>query len=293
MRTISTWILCLGLAFLPVVGEQSASRFQISADTPSEIWHDIATSVRAATAATIAIVLAGSFLSLQSLDAITNTEAPRSYIATARVAIAQAPHGAVIVDTPTPVMIMNAYFFHPSGNTSYVIGAMARDNPARHLSWIVSPRGVVPDPMIFDDEGRLRAATIAGPSSGPPPQGQHCWRVTTGGASIPVPARLFRWSWTVRLGYAGPATVLAVRFGRFGGKWTEVTLPAGAGAVYVPLQGEGNEVTVRLAGTAPAVLGSAPGRARIAPAMCLTGVTVGTWQPAPSGPVFPAAPVPG
>ena len=55
-------------------------------------------------------------------------------------------------------------------------------------------------------------------------------------------------------------TVLAVRFGRFGGKWTEVTLPAGAGAVYVPLQGEGNEVTVRLAGTAPAVLGSAPQR---------------------------------
>jgi hypothetical protein len=27
--------------------------------------------------------------------------------------------------------------------------------------------------------------------------------------------------------------------------------------------------------------------------MCLTGVTVGTWQPAPSGPAFPAAPVPG
>ena len=72
-----------------------------------------------------------------------------------------------------------------------------------------------------------------------------------------------------------------------------MTLPAGARAVYVPLQGEGNEVTVRLAGTAPAVLGSAPGRARIAPAMCLTGVTVGTWQPAPFGPAFPAAPVPG
>ena len=49
----------------------------------------------------------------------------------------------------------------------------------------------------------------------------------------------------------------------------------------------------RLAGATPAVLGSAPTPAGIAPPICLTGVTVGTWQPAPSGPVFPAAPVPG
>jgi hypothetical protein len=286
----SVLALCLGLAFLPLAGEQSAPRFRVSADTPPEIWHDFATAVRAATAATIAIFLAGSFWSLQSLDAITNAGAPRSYIATARVAIARAPHGALIVDTPTPAMIMNFYFFHPSGNTSYVIGAMAPRDPAGHLSWSASPRGVVHNPMIFDNKGRLRAARIAGPSSGPPPQGQHCWSVTTGGTSIPVHARLFRWSWTVRLDYAGPAAVLALRFG---GKWTEVTLPAGAHAVYVPLPGAGNEVTVRLAGAAPSPAGLAPPPAGIAPAMCLTGVTVGTWQPAPSGPSFPAAPVPG
>jgi hypothetical protein len=106
----------------------------------------------------------------------------------------------------------------------------------------------------------------------------------------------------VRLDYAGPAAALALRFGgnvRFagnvgsGGRWTAVTLPAGAHAIYVPLLGAGSEITIRLAGTAPAVLGSAPRPPGIAPAMCLTGVTVGTWQPAPSGPVFPAAPVPG
>jgi hypothetical protein len=57
--------------------------------------------------------------------------------------------------------------------------------------------------------------------------------------------------------------------------------------------GAGNEITVRLAGAAPAVLGGAPIPAGIAPATCLTRVTVGTWQPAPSGPAFPAAPMPG
>src|SRR5262249_59359667 len=51
---------------------------------------------------------------------------------------------------------------------------------------------------------RRWAARIAGPSSGPPPNGQHCWSVTIGGAGVPLHTRLFRWSWTVRLDYAGP-----------------------------------------------------------------------------------------
>src|SRR5215831_2523085 len=287
--TAAVFVLCLGLAFLPLVGESNVSRFRLPAGTPAETRRDLARSARAAVVVVLALFLAGSFWSLQSLEAITHTQAPRSYIATARVAVARAPHGVVIIDAPTPEMIMNPIFFPRWGNTSYVIGAMARENPARHLSWIVSPRGVVPNPMIFDSKGRLRAARIAGPSSGPPPNGQHCWSVTTGGVGVPLHTRLFRWSWTVRLDYAGPATVLAVRFG---GKWTEVTLPAGAHAVYVPLVETGNEVTVRLAETAPAVLGGAPSPAVIAPAMCLTGITVGTWQPAPSGPAFPPAPVP-
>ena len=288
--------LCLGLAFLPLAGEQDVTRFRLPAGTSAETGRAIARSARAATVVVLAIFLAGSFWSLQSLEGISHTEAARSYIATARAAIAQAPRGAVIVDTPTPGMIMNPYFFHPWGNTSYVIGAMARHAPARHLSWRASPYGIVPGLMIFDAKGRLRPAIVAGPSSGPPPDGQPCWNVTSAGTGIPVHASLFRWPWTVRLDYAGPAAVLALRFGGSvhpGGRWAVVTLPAGAHAIYIPLLGAGNEITVRLAGAAPAVLGSAPRPAGIAPATCLTGVTVGTWQPASSGSAVPAAPVPG
>ena len=283
--------LCLGLAFLPLAGEPSVSRFRLPVDTPVETRRTITRSVRAAIVVVLAIFLAGSFWSLQSLEGITHTEAARSYIATARAAIAQAPQGTVILDTPTPSMIMNSIFFPAVGSTSHVIGAMARDDPARHLSWITSPHGVVPGHlMIFDGKGQLRPAVIGGTSSGPPLFGQHCWSVTTGGSSVPLQASLFPWPWTVRLDYAGPAAVLALRFG---GKWTEVTLPAGAHAVYVPLAGKGKALTVRLVGTPPAVLGAAPPLAGVTPAMCLTGVTVGTWQPAPHGPAFPAAPVPG
>jgi hypothetical protein len=282
--------LCLGLAFLPLAGERSVRRFRLPAGTAAETGRTIFRSAQAATAVVLAIFLAGSFWSLQSLEGITHTDAARSYIATARAAIAQAPHGAVVIDTPMPAMIMDALFFQPAGSASHVIGEMARDIPARHLSWIASPRGVVPNLMIFDAQGRLRSATLAGASSGPPPHGQGCWSVTDRGTSVPVHAALFPWAWTVRLDYAGPAAVLALRFG---GKRAEVTLPAGAHAVFVPLAGKGNAVTVRLAGTVPLVPGGAPPPPGIAPAACLTGVTVGTWQPARSGPAFPTAPVSG
>jgi hypothetical protein len=294
--TAAVFVLCLGLAFLPPAGETGVSRFRLPAEAPAATGRAIARSARAAIVAVLAIFLAGSFWSLQSLEGISHTGAARSYIATARDAMAQAPRGTVIVDTPTPAMIMSPYFFRPWGNTSYVIGAMARDDPARHLSWSASPHGVVTRLMIFDASGRLRPAMIAGPSSGPPPHGQRCWSVTGDGTSIPVHASLFRWPWTVRLDYAGPAAALALRFGaipRSGGTWTGVMLPAGAHAVYVPFLGAGKAITVRLAWTAPAVLGSAPVPPATAPAPCLTGVTVGTWRPAPSGAAFPAAPVPG
>jgi hypothetical protein len=224
----------------------------------------------------LAVFLAGSFWSLQSMEGITHTEAARSYIATARVAVAQAPHGAVIVDAPTPNMIMYAGFFYPWGNTSQVIGAMAREDPARQLSWVRSPLGIFPNVMIFDAQGQLRSASVAGLSSGPPPHGRRCWGVTPAGSTIPLPRSLYRWAWTVQINHSGPAAEVALRFG---GKWADVTLPAGTYAYYLPLVGEGKEVTVRQTGPSPA--------------QCLGGITVGTWQPANLGYVIPAAPVPG
>lgn len=272
--------LCVGLAFLPLVGERSSYRFQTSATAGagSPVWAGRAgtRSLRGAIVLVLAAFLAGSFWSLQALEGMTHTTAARSYIATARAAVAGAPPGTLIVDRPTPAMIMDPVFFFRQGYTSQVIGPLARGDPARHLSWAVSPHGVLHAPMIFDAQGQLSPAVVAGLSSGPPPHKRRCWSLTAAGTSVPLPRSLYRWGWTVRLGYSGPATVLALRFGE---RWTAVTLPAGAHALYVPLLGAGKEVTV----------------SQLAPwpAGCLSGITVGTWQPAQSGQAIPPAPVPG
>ncbi len=276
--------LCLGFAFLPLAGRQDVSRSQVPAAAEVAVASPADQAAAKTTAQwaqgsarlVLAAFLIGSFWSLQALEGITNSTVARSYIATARAAVAKAPRGTLIVDTPTPTMIMNPIFFNPYGNTSYVIGALARAGPARHLSWIRSPQGVVRRLMIFDTNGQLRPAVVAGVPSRPLPSGQRCWSVTSAGTRVPLQRSLFQWGWVVRLDYSGPATALTLHFG---GKWTVVTLPAGAHASYVPLAGQGSAVTIGL-------LSPWPGG-------CLTGVTVGTWQPAQSGLAIPAAPVPG
>jgi hypothetical protein len=261
--------LCLALAFLPLAGQEGGYRFAGPALAPGRPG-------RIATAAVLAVFLAGSFWSLQSLTGLTDTRASRSYIATARAAVTKAPRGTLVADGPTLPAVMDPLLFLSSGNTSRVVGALARGPLAGRLTWLNPPRGVVPGLMIFNLQGQLRPAVLLGRSTGPPSRGR-CWPLSLGAAiSIPLPGPLYRWTWTVSLDYNGPATEIDVRFG---GQWAHATLPAGRHHYYVPLTGSGRAVDVALASAAPGG--------------CLTGLTVGTWQPALSGPAIPKVPVPG
>ena len=173
-------------------------------------------AARNATLVLLALFLAGSFWSLQALEGITNTQAARSYIATARIAVAKAPRGALIVDGPTPAFIMDPYFFYPTGYTSRVIGAMARDYPAKHLTWTTiaawshhpDPDGLrCPGPAAARRAGRgvVRAAARAlawasrGRSHGTSHGRSHgtsrpaagvarprCWKLAATGTPIPL-----------------------------------------------------------------------------------------------------------
>jgi hypothetical protein len=261
--------LCLALAFLPLAGQEGGYRFAGPALAPGRPG-------RIATAAVLAVFLAGSFWSLQSLTGLTDTRASRSYIATARAAVAKAPRGTLVADGPTLPAVMDPLLFLSTGNTSRVVGALARGPLAGRLTWLNPPQGVVPGLMIFNLQGQLRPAVLLGRSTGPPSHGR-CWPLSLGAAvSIPLPGPLYPWTWTVSLDYNGPATEIDVRFG---GQWAHATLPAGRHHYYVPLTGSGRAVDVALASAAPGG--------------CLTGLTVGTWQPALSGAAIPRVPVPG
>jgi hypothetical protein len=281
--------LCLGLAFLPA-GEaaepdkpwwEKAGREKARPEAPRP--------ARAVVVLACCCFAAGTIVSLQAFESAARAAGARSYVDTARAALADAPRGTLIVDGPTPATVMDPAFFPGQADTARVIGPLAggldgagRPRSDARLTWTAALDGVYANPMIFDAKGRLRPVTVTGPRSLPPPRSPAqgapgCWNVTSSGTSIPLNGTLYRWPWTARLAYSGPAGRLSVRFGR--GQSRSVVLPPGAHLVYVPLLGSGNVVSARFDATA----GSRP--------LCVVAVAVGVVYPDQSGRAIPVAPV--
>jgi len=228
---------------------------------------------------------AGAIASQQAFASATMAAAARSYVATARAALAHAPRGTVIVDGDTPDPVMNPAFFPPgAASTAQVIGPMD-SGPAStaRVRWISALDGVYAAPMIFDAKGRLRPVTVTGLRSTVPPHpakhGPACWNVTGPATSIPLGGTLYRWPWMVRLAYTGPAGRLSVRFGP--GETRSVVLPAGSHLAYLPVTGSGNAIRARFDASA----GDRP--------LCVTKVVVGVAAPDAAGQAIPDEPVRG
>jgi hypothetical protein len=260
--------LCVGLALLPPA-DDSPPLAEAGATTRSR-------PVRAVAVAACCVFVAGAAVSLPAFVAATPSTAARSYIATARAAIRDAPPGTLVVDGPAPAAVLSAGFFGAAADTSRVIEPLAGGRGTR-LPWTAAPAGVLARPMMFDDLGRLAPLAVAGPSWVPPSNGITCLRGGTASTSIPLDGSLYRWPWIVRLSYFGSSGGLVIRLGQ--GR-DQISVPAGTHDVYVPVVGQGNAVSVQLSG---APMG----------AVCITGVTVGLPQPDPAGRAIPAAAVAG
>lgn len=266
--------LCVGLAFLPLKGEEDVYRFRAGT---------LRKPLTVAVTALVCLMAVGAVWSLESLQSVinANTATARSYIATAQVAVSDIPPGTVIASTAVPAEIMEAGLFWNHALTSQVVGVMAARS--QHLVWTRTLNGVYDNPMVFDSQGQLRPVTLAGTYSWPAPRvkagtyaGHSCWNVTNTAVTVPLLGAVFRYAWTVRVAYAGPAEELAVSFGK---NWNTISLPAGTHVAYIPVIGGGKKVTLKLlAGRSP---------------MCVTGVTVGTPQPDETSQGVPATPASG
>ena len=280
--------LCLGLAFLPPgqpaqeqPAQEQPAREQPAQDQPSRLTRR---AVRAVALAAFCCFVAGTVVSSRAFESVNSGTAARSYVETARLAVARAPRGTLIVDGPTPATVIDPGFFAGQAGTAQVIGPLVR---GRTPVWTAGLDGVLAGPMTFDAKGRLRPVTVAGVTSLPPPRGKGrgkgrgngCWDVANAEATaIPLSGTLYRWPWTVRLVYTGPAGMLLVRFGDSASE--QFAVAAGTHVVYAAQTGEGNTLDVQF-------IANDPGPA------CVKGVAVGLVQPDSRGKGIPAAPVPG
>ena len=238
--------LCVGLAFWPVSGEEQPYRRARPGSYPLAIT----------TVVLLGSFLLGSFWSAAAYVNETSSNATRAYIARARLALAAAPAGTVIVTTDTPSDVVFARFLGSAAQTSRVLGPLAPT--AAGIRFTTVPDGAIRNLMVFNDLGALRPAQDVGAISVSPPGKIGCWPLRPHGTTIPLRGRLFRYDWVVRLRYSGPATTLQLRFGT---TVRAATVPAGKLDFYIPVVGAGNAVLVRLLQT---------GRAA-----CISSLTVG------------------
>ena len=173
-----------------------------------------------------------------------------------------------------PDVVMSRVLFGEAGDTAAVLGPLAPRSAG--VRWTTSPQGAVPRLMIFDGEGRLWPAAVAGVSAVAPAGAGTCRRLGASPVRIPLQRELYRWPWLAEFGYSGPATTVGLNFA---GGWHFVRLPAGHHDVLAQLPGAGSSVTIHNIG--------------LAQAGCMTYLTVGTLQPSPFGSPVPAEPVSG
>ncbi len=257
--------ICVGLAFLPVVGRPELRR---QAEPASVQVSQLATAV---TAAVLGAFVIGSLVSVQAYQSVTTGAPARSFIANARAALKQAPAGTVIVDTRLPPTLLAAALFGRYGFASKVVGDMALGDHRVH--WTRQPQGTINSLLAFGADGRLRPVKWYGALS--PVLRGSCYPAKHRTIVVQLYANAVN-ARTVRIDYltkaAGVVTVV------FGAQSQQVAIKGGLNSVYVPVHGSSNSVVIK---------------EPTAKQVCVSGAAAGVIFPSNTGPAIPAFPVTG
>ncbi|GAA2214699.1 hypothetical protein GCM10009850_101640 [Nonomuraea monospora] len=245
----------IGLAFVPVEGEERP--WLRPAPRLTWLW--------------VPVALAFAASSVWSVAAYADRPLGRnvkSYVTTGAQALARVPAGTVVLDTHVPEKVAFAAFFYGYARHSKVLG-----NTAPHLiTWTERLAGPVPDPLIFDPQGRLRPVSIDGVTI---PAKASCTPVGRQEVIFRLPAPIAPGEHVVQVSYLnGAPTVLNVRLGL-----AQSTVPAGKdlGRTFAPITGGGTELAIRAIGA-----GS-----------CVGEIRIGTPVPADTGAPVPPQPLAG
>jgi hypothetical protein len=258
--------ICLGLAFLPVVGQPNAPAGQPRRALPDPAWEQ---AWRPVIAALIGLFVFGSFWSAQAYESVTTGAPAATYIGHAVQAVRQAPRGTPVFNEAVPGDMVEG-LFGDYALQSTVIG----DSAPGKLRWIRHPAGTIDGLRMFGPDGRLYQAFVYGAPSLPRPAGRSCWPIR----HHQVVVKLFRagppFTGILRIGYLwlpkapGQVTV------RYGAVVRALGVVYGLHTAYVPVTGSASAV----------VIGDLASSG-----LCVGDVEVGNLRPAPFGEVLPHA----
>jgi len=250
--------ICLGLAFLSMLGEPALRR-------PGP---ELRTYLRPALAGVLTALVIGSVVSLSAYQPDPTAAAGKSYVATARVALADVPPGTVIVDEPVPEYVAGGVFFGPVGQASVMFASLISGQPGNRTRFIQQPDGTYANLMEFDGWGRLVAPAVSGIGNRRLPHKRSCWRVRGGTVNVPLQSVAANAS-MLSIGYlAGISSQVMVTFG---GQSQPLNVVPGLKTAFLPVHGSGDSVAIQV------ISGDMP---------CIGGATAGTLVPG-LGPAIP------
>jgi hypothetical protein len=258
-------VLCLGLAFMPLVGGPEPWPGPRRLSRPE---------FAAATTLVVAIVV-GSLWSFFDYPADPSAAAAASFIATARVALADAPRGSVIVDAPVPSDVTDG-LVGPAADASRVLSPLLAAPTGSGPRFVAQPDGTYDHLLEFDSFGRLLPSAIYGAASPALPAGGHCWPSTGGSVVVPLTTTATD-ATTLRIGYlAGGSGRLLVTFGA---RPLLYTFERGLHSAYLPVTdaSSGTVVIESVGGDLP----------------CIGDVQAGVLVPSQAGPAIPPLAVAG
>jgi len=252
--------ICLGLAFLPMPGEPA----------PRHLGPQLRTYLRTALAAVLTVVVIGSAVSLSAYQPDPTAAQGKSFVATARIALADAPPGTVIVDEPFPEPVAGGVFFGSVGRESALFESLISGPPGQRPRFIQQPDGAYANLLEFDGWGRLVPPTVAGVGNPTlPRRDRGCWPARHGIVRVPLQSVAANVN-TLSIGYlaGNPSRVMVT----FGGQSQLVSLLGGGlKTAFMPAHGSGHSVTIQ------SVSGGIP---------CIGGATAGLLEPS-TGPAIP------
>jgi hypothetical protein len=251
--------LCLGLAFLPLaaVAQRRAH---------AQRYHR---PLRTAAACVLTAMVIGSVWSFYSYPSDPGAAVGRSYVATARIALAEAPSGTVIVDDPIPADVVGGQFADATAMASSLLTPLITGPQHAKPRFITQPYGTYRHLLEFDGWGRLVPSVISGPASPPPAAGHSCWSAHSGTVEVSLFGAA-KDATMMQIGYlAGTRGQIVITFG---GHTLLYDFSRGFKEVYLPVRGSGSTVEIeRVSGPMP----------------CIGSVRVGSLLPSSTGKAIP------
>jgi hypothetical protein len=230
--SVAVLIICLCLAFLPLVPEHRATVPGIS-----WVWHSEGDDLawRRFASGVIVFFAIGSLLSVWSYESHVSGKSAASYLANARSALRLAPRAAVIVDAPVPADIVVGPV-HPA-LASTVLGDMV----SKRARWITAPVGTIDGLRMFGPDGRLYLAGVKGGAS---PWGHPCFAKHHGRIVVNFWTASPGYSNVLRIGYLWYSKVQGTAVVHYGASRYVMPLEPGLHAGYLKVSSSAHGIVV-------------------------------------------------